>query len=174
MSKKTEHYLIEREVPVREVMEEMRRRNSGKQKKFYGRHRAFYWTKGFTSIEGAEVAMAKAAITMARQFDGRVVRFAATKYCVVVDFLMPQTIALAKASKLLRRAMSDAHRATKPGAGGNRGYLFRSRERIETLAPLLGTVLSEFQIIHSDEENGRLGATALAMGLDEMEDDDES
>ena len=175
MSKKEDRYTIEKETPLREVLEQVRRMNDGKPKQHYCRYRAYYWTRGYVSIEGAEVPMAQAAATMARQIGGRVIRYAATKHSVELDILLPQTVALAKASKLLRKAMSEAYRATKPGAGGSRGYLFKSREIIETLNVMRGTVESEFRIIHSEEEHGRIGATALAMGLDDTEaENDES
>jgi hypothetical protein len=175
MSKPT-LWKFERETALREVLEELRRRNAGKQKREYCRYRATSFTRGYVRIEdGAEVDLARAAMIAAQQLDGRVIRFASTDFCVSVDFLLPQTIAPAKGSKILRRAMSDAYRAKHRGIGdgSTRGYLFKSSQIIETLAPMLGTVLSEFWITHTDEEPGMVGAVALAMGLDDMEDDND-
>ena len=175
MSKPT-LWKFERDIPLREVLSELRRMNAGKQKQHYCRYRATYFTRGYVRIEDvAEVDMAKAAMIAARQIDGRVIRFASTDFSVSVDFLLPQTVALVKASKVLRRAMSDAYKAKHRGIGdgSTRGYLFKSREIIETLAPMLGTVLSEFRIVHTDEEPGMIGAAALAMGLDDTEDDND-
>ncbi len=168
-------YKFERETPLREVLEELRRKNAGKQKKDYCRYRATSFTRGYIRIaDGAEVDMAKAAMIAARQIDGRVIRFASTDFSVSIDFLLPQTIAPAKGSKVLRRAMSRVYEQKYPGIGkGSRGYLFKSREIIETLAPMLGTVLSEVHVIHPEEEPGWIGATALAMGLDDTEDDND-
>ena len=147
-----ERYRFERETPLREVLEELRRLSANGPKVHHCRYRAYYYTRGYVRIEqGAEVDMARAAMVLAQQIGGRVIRFASTDYSVELDFLLPQTIALAKASKLLRRAMSDAYKAKYRGIGqGNRVYLFKSYEVIETLAPLLGTVLSESQVIHKD------------------------
>ena len=154
MSKAT-RYTFEAEAGVRDIMAELKRMNSGRAKRAFSRHRAYYFTAGYAPLkEGSSEVMLLAAREAAQQFGGRLVRFAATLHNIEIDFFLPPEVSLAKASKLLKRHTSRAYISRFRGYGnpGSNGYIWKPSEIIETLSPISGISVGErYRIRHAEE-----------------------
>ncbi len=138
------HYV--KEIPTRQVLEEVRSQNRGKPRQEYCRYRSTWWVQGYrrTLIPGAEDDIARAALLAAQEFGGRVVKVSASEYSLQIEFICPTAVSVHRANVLLRRATSRAVRAKHPGLGSptpkegsGGGYLWRSNTITETIPVLL-------------------------------------
>ena len=136
-----EELTYEKTTGIKEILAELRRLNAGRPKKAYCRFRSTFYTLEYRPLlPGSEDDMARAALIAAQQFGGRVVRVAATRYSLQIDFLAPAELSLHRANVILRKATSQAYKARHRGIGpeSSRGYLWKSQTISETMPPLLG------------------------------------
>jgi len=115
-------------LPLRLVLEEIRRMNAGKERKAYLRFRVHLFTYHYRRLlEGKEKALSVVAVNTAQRFGGRVVRVGFTPISVEIDYLCPVEVGCEKANRLLARAMSDHFKQNFKGIGGaeSNGFLWQ-------------------------------------------------
>jgi hypothetical protein len=134
-------YTFTASLPLREVLEEVRRMNDGKAKQAYLRFRVHLFTFQYRKLlEGKERELAKAAIGGAQEFGGRVVKVAFTSYSLEIDYLCPAAVGCEKANRLLARRTSIYFKEHFRGIGGaqDNGFLWNKVFATYTMdSPLL-------------------------------------
>ncbi len=138
---KVPEYTYEYTLPVRAVIEELRRNNAGN-KRAYLRFRSTFYTYHWRPlIPGAERTLAQAAASSLQQVGGRLIRFAAGKHFLEVEFLLPESESLHHANTVVRRSTSIAYKRAHKGIGSedSNGFLWNPHTISETVPPLLDT-----------------------------------
>lgn len=139
-------YTFTASLPVREVLEEVRRMNAGKDKAAYLRFRVHLFTFHYRKLlEGKERPLARAAMAAAQQFGGRVIRVAFTAYEMEIDYLCPASVGCDRANRALARQTSECFKQHFKGIGGaeQNGFLWNKTYTTYTMENYCGCRYSD-------------------------------
>lgn len=142
MSRKGEvAYTFKAEMPLRQVLEEVRQMNAGRPKKAYLRFRVHFFTFQYRKLlADKEKVITREAMTAAQTVGARVVAARLTPYSMEIDYLCPAEVGCEKANRTMARATSEFFKRNFRGIGSadNNGFLWHKHYITYTMeSPLL-------------------------------------